>query len=55
MFENNIVYKRLMKRKSLQDELKIAQEKGDIWKINQLEAKYYEFNSKYYPSKKGDK
>ena len=27
-----------------------AKEEGITWKINQLEAKLYEFNRKYYPN-----
>jgi len=50
MFENNIVQKRLMKRKSYMDELEKAKEAGNDWKIRQLEGKIYEFNRKHYPN-----
>lgn len=50
MFENNRTEKRLLKRKSIMDELEKAKEEGITWKINQLEAKLYEFNRKYYPN-----
>lgn len=50
MFENNIVQKRLLKRKGLMDNLEKAKEENNSWKINQLESKLYEFNKKYYPT-----
>lgn len=50
MFENNIVQKRLLKRKGLMDNLEKAKEGNNSWKINQLESKLYEFNRKYYPT-----
>ena len=50
MFENNIVQKRLMKRKSYMDELEKAKEVGNDWEIRQLEGKIYEFNRKHYPN-----
>ena len=50
MFENNIIQRRLMKRKSYMDELEKAKEDGKDWKVRQLEGKIYEFNTKYYPN-----
>ena len=50
MFENNIVQKRLMQRKSYMDELEKAKEVGNDWEIRQLEGKIYEFNRKHYPN-----
>lgn len=49
MFENNVVEKRLMKRKKIMDDLEKAKEEGNSWKMNQLENKLYEFNRKKYP------
>lgn len=49
MFENNIVQKRLLKRKELMDNLEKAKEENNSWKVNQLESKLYEFNRKHYP------
>lgn len=54
MFENNIIFKRLIKRKNLQDALDKAREEGLTWKINQLESKIHALNSKYYPTTKWD-
>lgn len=50
MFENNIVERRLMKRKAMMDELEKAKEENNTWKINQLESKLYEFNKRHYPN-----
>ena len=49
MFENNIIEKRILKRKMLMDELEKAKTEGIDWKIRQLEEKLYKFNSKHYP------
>ena len=50
MFGNNIVQRRLMKRKLYTDELEQAQKDGNDWKARQLEGKIYDFNRKHYPN-----
>lgn len=49
MFGNNIVQKRLLKRKKMMDDLEQAKKDGLDWKVRQLESKLYMFNKKYYP------
>lgn len=50
MFENNIVQRRLLKRKAWMDELEKAKADGNEWKARQLENKIFEFNKKHYPN-----
>lgn len=50
MFENNIVQKRLLKRKQIMDDLEKAKNDGIDWKVRQLESKLYTFNKKHYPN-----
>ena len=50
MFENNIVQKRLLKRKQIMDDLEKAKNDGIDWKVRQLESKLYMFNRKHYPN-----
>lgn len=49
MFENNIVQKRVLKRKKMMDDLEQAKKDGKDWKVRQLEGKIALFNKKYYP------
>ena len=50
MFENNITQRRLLKRKSIMDEIEKAKEEQVMWKVNQLESKLYDLNQKYFPN-----
>lgn len=50
MFENNIVQKRLLKRKQIMDDFEKAKNDGIDWKVRQLESKLYMFNRKHYPN-----
>ena len=50
MFENNIVQKRLLKRKQIMDDLEKAKNDGIDWKIKQSESKLACFDRKYYPN-----
>lgn len=49
MFENNLTQKKLLKRKSIMDDLEKAKKENIAWKINQLETKLYDFNLRKYP------
>lgn len=50
MLGNNIVQKRLLKRKKIMDDLEEAKKQNIDWKIRQLESKLFMFNLRNYPN-----
>ena len=49
MFENNIIQRKLIKRKNMMDKLKDAEDNNKDWEANQLISKIHSFNNIYYP------
>ncbi len=49
MFENNIVSKRVLKKKQILDDLAKASEEKKDWKVKQLEGKLACLERKCYP------